>query len=405
MGPGGTGTAGEGGAAAGEGGAGGGGPDCSKAPVPGCACIKVSPDGDDVAASASNGATPFRTVQTAIDFANTHRDVSTAICVAQGATCSATHDYDGTAWMHDGLRLYGGYQTTSWTRCAGSNTRIAVENQFVGFDFTGSGPSIIDGVTVVGYAYVESATNVVFNDVRIVPVPGASTADALSIRNNAQVTVTASDIVGTVLIRASDVSFVDDDIEHVSNGAGSTIVLYDHPSSLRIDSSRVSITATPPGQATALSVNTADVPVTLTKSVFEASGATAVALAIDYGGAITVTGNTLTVLASNGNATGLAAAFDASGQFANNIIGVQASLGAATGISTSSMCQNLAIANNQIQARGDTILGIGVQGCSTVTDVRVESNTVTATSPFTNGVGVDCSATGCVVADNDFVVN
>ncbi len=46
-------------------------------------CIRVAPNGDDCTALATNGETPFRNVQPAIDFANAHRDIATTVCVAR----------------------------------------------------------------------------------------------------------------------------------------------------------------------------------------------------------------------------------------------------------------------------------------------------------------------------------
>jgi hypothetical protein len=87
-------------------------------------CIKVAPNGNDTAAAGSNGATPFATVQAAIDFADTHRNIATHVCVAAGDACRANRvgTYTGPITMRSGIDVAGQYESTTWKRCLDSRT-------------------------------------------------------------------------------------------------------------------------------------------------------------------------------------------------------------------------------------------------------------------------------------------
>ena len=91
-------------------------------------CFRVAPDGDDASAASNGGQTPFRSPQVAIDFADTHRDVASSVCVAAGGACGATAEYSGPAAsalrMRNGISVTGKYESTGWTRCADSVTRL-----------------------------------------------------------------------------------------------------------------------------------------------------------------------------------------------------------------------------------------------------------------------------------------
>ncbi|HEY3498907.1 MAG TPA: MopE-related protein, partial [Polyangiaceae bacterium] len=91
-------------------------------------CLHVAPDGDDGAAEESAGTLPFRTVQAALDYADAHRNGPNRVCVAAGAECGATAIYmaePGTGFtMRDGISLLGNYESTTFTRCTNSTTRL-----------------------------------------------------------------------------------------------------------------------------------------------------------------------------------------------------------------------------------------------------------------------------------------
>jgi hypothetical protein len=85
--------------------------------------LKVTPDGNDAAAVAACGATPFRSVQAAIDFAGANQNIATSVCVAGGAACSNAASY-GDAAMRSGISVHGSYESTGWTRCATRTTEL-----------------------------------------------------------------------------------------------------------------------------------------------------------------------------------------------------------------------------------------------------------------------------------------
>jgi hypothetical protein len=106
--------------------------DCDGAVDEDCArCIHVSLDGDDALAATNEGATPFRSVQAAIDFADTHRHVATRVCVAAGTTCGASATFAGPAnadlTMREGISLLGNYESSCWSRCNDSTTRLELQ--------------------------------------------------------------------------------------------------------------------------------------------------------------------------------------------------------------------------------------------------------------------------------------
>jgi hypothetical protein len=136
----------------------GGVPTCDGAPGPGCACIKVTLDGDDQAALASVGAEPFGSVQAAMDFAEAHPAVATNVCVAAGAACGATGAFtydagDGAGLtLRNGVSVYGGYESAGWTRCSDSTTTLAPGAAGLGLVFGSdvSQPTVLDGFDVSG---------------------------------------------------------------------------------------------------------------------------------------------------------------------------------------------------------------------------------------------------------------
>ncbi len=156
---GGTGT---GAAGAGTSGAGGGSNTCVGALAPDCACVRVTPDGDD--ALAASGAAPFRNVEPAILFAASHASITSRVCVAGGATCADTATYSGPAAadlsLLDGVELYGNYESTSWTRCGNaSKTTTLAPTTASGVSF---GPDVTTGAVLDGFAinrFAASTTN------------------------------------------------------------------------------------------------------------------------------------------------------------------------------------------------------------------------------------------------------
>ena len=92
-------------------------------------CIHVSLDGDDAAAQANAAATPFATIQAALDFADAHRTLARRVCVAAGPACGATATYTGPSehdlTMYEGISLLANYESSCWTHCDDSTTHLA----------------------------------------------------------------------------------------------------------------------------------------------------------------------------------------------------------------------------------------------------------------------------------------
>ena len=115
------------GGVAGTSGAGGSAGSCSGAPNGSCPCIRVAPDGDDLVAETTLGATPFRSVDAAIAFADGHRDIAMDVCVAS-VDCATLTSYPGPRGvdfaMRDGISVYGSYEASAFTRCTDTTTEL-----------------------------------------------------------------------------------------------------------------------------------------------------------------------------------------------------------------------------------------------------------------------------------------
>ena len=159
--------------------------DCDGAVDEDCAaCVHVSPTGDDAAANASDGATPFASVQAAIDFAASFRSAAKRVCVASGPACGATFTYSGPSGaeltMRNGIDLLGGYESSTWTRCPTSVTRL-VPQTARGAVFPASvvGRTVLDGLTIAPPVAVtpytamtlEGARGVLLSNVRLERTP------------------------------------------------------------------------------------------------------------------------------------------------------------------------------------------------------------------------------------------
>ena len=188
---------------------------CDGAPDPDCACIKVTPDGDDGAALVSHGVKPFATVQTALDFAAEHPEVATKVCVAGGPACTtpatdgsntsvpANATYTGPdaadLTMHDGVSLYGSYESTGFTRCSGPTTTTTLSL-----------------TTPAGVVFPDSATHTTVLDGFRVTHFEATTTTAISVRGAQGAALSWLDIEGGAT--AVDAYGVD-----VSGGARATL--------------------------------------------------------------------------------------------------------------------------------------------------------------------------------------
>ena len=156
--------------------------DCDGAVDENCAtCVHVSPTGDDAAAAANDGATPFASVQAAIEFAASFRSVAKRVCVAAGPVCGATFTYPGPSGadltMRNGIDVLGNYESTTWTRCPTAVTTTIAPQTERGVYFPPSvvTRTVLDGFSIVLQApqgasvRVEGARGVLVSNVRIVP--------------------------------------------------------------------------------------------------------------------------------------------------------------------------------------------------------------------------------------------
>jgi hypothetical protein len=140
---------------AGNAGVGGGGSACPGGAA--CFCVKVTPSGDDVTAVASNGASAFRTVQAAIDFAAANPGVAPDVCVAAGASCGDSAAYPGPSAedlrMRDGVDVFGAYESTTWGRCSTSSTVLV----------PATATGVLFGADVLGATELDGFTIRIFN--------------------------------------------------------------------------------------------------------------------------------------------------------------------------------------------------------------------------------------------------
>jgi len=182
--------------------------DCDGAVDEDCTtCIKVAPNGDDGAATASNGASPFLTVQAAIDFADSHRSIATRVCVAAGTACGASATYAGPSGdltMRDGIDVYGNYESSGWTRCANSTTTLAPTTALgVLFPSGISTRTILDGFTVLRLVTstttgitVDGATNVLLSNLVVDDGPVVVSSYGVNLVGGADATIFRSRIGG-----------------------------------------------------------------------------------------------------------------------------------------------------------------------------------------------------------------
>jgi hypothetical protein len=181
--------------------------DCDGAVDEDCTgCVPVAPTGNDAMALASSGATPFATVQAAIDFADAHRSLVPRVCVAAGATCGATATFTGPVGadltMRDGISVLGNYESTAWTRCSTSTTRLAPQTgRGVFFPETISRLTVLDGfaidrfqATTTAGVTLTGAQNVMLSNLTIVGSPEATNAYGVDLATGARATIFRSRI-------------------------------------------------------------------------------------------------------------------------------------------------------------------------------------------------------------------
>jgi hypothetical protein len=178
----------------------------------GSSCVFVTPEGDDALAASNGGTTPFRNLQPAIDHADTHRAGPNQICVAYGPDCSLSASYPGPVGgrleMRSGISVYGGYESTTFTRCpVRSVTLRPGSEEGVYFGPSVNEPTVLDGFVIERFSAtttagitIDGAENVTLTNVEVAGAVNATTAYGVDAKNGAavalddvRVTIAASD--------------------------------------------------------------------------------------------------------------------------------------------------------------------------------------------------------------------
>ncbi len=168
-----------------------------------CTCVHVAPSGNDTNAVADNNATPFRSIQAAIDWAAADATRLRRICVASGASCGASTAYAAAVTMSDGISVYGRYESTGWTRCSTATTTTIRPNVAEGVRFPSSvaSPTVLAGFNVERFTAsttsaitIDGAHQVTIAEVVIDNTPTVSNSYGINLINGAQATITRSSI-------------------------------------------------------------------------------------------------------------------------------------------------------------------------------------------------------------------
>jgi hypothetical protein len=183
--------------------------DCDGAVDEDCTgCVPVSPTGNDAMALATNGATPFATVQAAIDFADAHRTIVPRVCVAAGSTCGETATFAGPTGadltIRNGVSVLGNYESTAWTRCTTSTTRLAPQTGTgVLFPASVTSRTVLDGFVIDRFAAtttagvsVVGARGVVLSNLRIIGSPMVTTAYGVDVTSGGDALIYRSVVNG-----------------------------------------------------------------------------------------------------------------------------------------------------------------------------------------------------------------
>lgn len=165
----------------------------------GCPCVHVSPAGSDTTNDGSAGS-PFLTIGKAISVAQMAGQPK-IVCVASGATNPSSGNFTESVNMVDGIHVYGGYETTNWTRDTSHNicSIVPPAGSGVNFDASVTHTTIVNGLVVRG-ATTAAAISVIGSTGAVISnisLSGASTAaPGIDIKN-------ANTIAATPLITRS----------------------------------------------------------------------------------------------------------------------------------------------------------------------------------------------------------
>jgi hypothetical protein len=144
------------------------------------------------------GTEAFRNVERAIEYADTHRGIATAVCVAGGNDCNATAAFAGDIVMRDGISVYGSYEAVDWTRCDEITTELepALASGVV-FGSDVQSTTALDGFAIIRPALsettavtVDGARGVELSDIDLSGPAAPVNLGGIDVRNGASVTVT-----------------------------------------------------------------------------------------------------------------------------------------------------------------------------------------------------------------------
>jgi hypothetical protein len=177
---------------------------CTGAPGVDCPCVKVAPTGDDIAAVESGGRSPFASIQAAIDFADSHRNVAVNVCVASAAECCPTGEtceddvptYSGSnetaIVMRNGISVFGRYESTTFTRCQ-APARL-VPSVDIGPEV--QTPTTLDGFRLPSKGVVaREAREVTLSNLTLANEAGASTWCGIDASDGATLTISNVSVV------------------------------------------------------------------------------------------------------------------------------------------------------------------------------------------------------------------
>ncbi len=189
-------------------------------------CVHVVQNGDDMNANGSVFR-PFRSVQSAINYAAGGLGRPKNVCIAGGVSCFDTNVYAaadaGTFTMANGISVYGNYESRTWSRCPFGTTGLpnltvtlqGRTGKVVVFPATVTMPTILDGIhvtrtpgnmgmggggnvtTAIGIS-VEGAKQVIISNDVVDDFDPVATSYGVSLTNAAEALITRSAIFGGV---------------------------------------------------------------------------------------------------------------------------------------------------------------------------------------------------------------
>jgi len=167
-------------------------------------CLRVVPVGgnDTVAAGDVTFNAPFATIQAAINFAAANASAPQRVCVAADALCGRTAGYSEAVVMAAGVHVYGGYESTGWTRC----NQTSINNtspQGVYFPSSITETTILDGMRINRFASasttgvtIDGASRVQLSNIQIENMVTSMSSYGVALVNGAEATIRNSSIYG-----------------------------------------------------------------------------------------------------------------------------------------------------------------------------------------------------------------